>query len=78
MKPEFSEIPCCPMCGSEMDLQVIKTSSDEIIEGLLTCRECRNRYFIRNGRAYPVPPGTPAEGTYPFHIFRKQDEEKDR
>lgn len=78
MKPEFPDIPTCPVCKGAMNLQVIKTSGDEIIEGILTCGECEARYFIRNGKAYFVPAGMPTEATaYPFNITRKPDREKD-
>lgn len=78
MEQLLSEISICPVCKGAMDLQVIKTSGDEIIEGILTCRECETRYFIRNGKAYFVPAGMPPETTaYPFNIIRKPDKEKD-
>lgn len=74
---ERPDIVYCPACKGVMDLQVIKTSGDEIIEGTLSCAACRNQYFIRNGTAYLVPAGTSQESAYPFFINRKQGEDKD-
>jgi uncharacterized protein len=43
---------CCPFDKNDLDLQIIsKDTSDSILEGLLTCREC-NRY-------YPIVKGIP-------------------
>jgi len=77
MRTDNSEILCCPACKGEMDLQVIKTSGDEIIEGTLSCPACRNQYFIRNGTAYLVPAGTGQEPAYPLSLNRKKGEERD-
>lgn len=74
MKRDYLDIICCPVCKGDMNLQVIKTSRDDIIEGILTCDTCENRYFIRNGTAYLVPGGAHQEAGYPFYINRKQDE----
>jgi uncharacterized protein YbaR (Trm112 family) len=76
MKKEYLDILCCPVCKGDMKLKVIKTSRDEIIEGILTCDECENRYFIRNGTAYLVPEGVPQKTAYPMYINRETDERK--
>jgi uncharacterized protein len=79
MRKEHLDIICCPVCRGEMDLQVIKTSRDEIIEGTLTCDTCKNQYFIRNGTAYLVPAGVSQESSaHPFFITRKQDPERNQ
>jgi len=47
MKKEFLEILLCPECKSlEMELDVTKEVSDEIITGNITCTKCRNVYPI--------------------------------
>lgn len=42
---------CCPFDKSDVDLQVITVNDEtkEVIEGILTCEECRRVYPIISG-----------------------------
>lgn len=74
MRDDIFDLLCCPACKGGMELTVIKTNRDEIIEGTLVCKKCKNKYFIRNGTAYLVPEGMPPEAAYPVYINRTTDE----
>ena len=76
MREENAGLPCCPVCKGEMTLKVVKSSGDEITEGILTCEGGNNRYFIRNGTAYLVPEGRAREAASPVHINREPEEKK--
>ncbi len=48
---------CCPFDKSDVDLQVITVNDEtkEVIEGILTCEECRRVYPIISGIPIMVP-----------------------
>ena len=53
---ELMEILVCPMCRSELDLNITNQEEDEIVEGVLTCAECDETYPITNTIPNMLPP----------------------
>ncbi len=49
MKKEHVELLICPYCHGELDLTILEERNDEIIEGVLKCRNCRKEYEIKEG-----------------------------
>jgi uncharacterized protein YbaR (Trm112 family) len=49
MKKELMEIICCPVCKTDLDLNVTSQENNEIIEGQLTCKKCKVDYPIHGG-----------------------------
>jgi uncharacterized protein YbaR (Trm112 family) len=56
MKRELMDIICCPVCKSDLVLEVEKEDGKEIIEGKLTCRTCNHPYKITEGIPNLLPP----------------------
>lgn len=71
MNKDYLQIICCPVCKGDLELQTTKAAKDDILEGTLTCVQCKNKYSIRNGTAYLVPEGIPVEAGYPMYISRE-------
>jgi SAM-dependent methyltransferase/uncharacterized protein YbaR (Trm112 family) len=46
MKPRLLHLLRCPICIAPLDLDVFETRGDEIVEGALTCRDCRAAYPV--------------------------------
>ncbi len=48
MKKDIMEILCCPMCHSDLALEVLTENKekDEIITGMLHCGRCKVAYPI--------------------------------
>jgi uncharacterized protein YbaR (Trm112 family) len=48
---------CCPFDKSELSLQVISLDdeTDNVVEGILTCQECKRLYPIISGIPIMVP-----------------------
>ena len=58
MKQSLINKLCCPFDKSELELQVfVKDTTENIIEGMLSCSHCKRYYPI----AYGVPIMTPDE-----------------
>ena len=53
---ELMEILVCPMCRSELDLNITNQEGDEIVEGVLTCAKCDETYPIVNTIPNMLPP----------------------
>lgn len=53
---ELMDILVCPMCRSQLDLNITNQEEDEIIEGVLTCTECGEIYSIENTIPNMLPP----------------------
>lgn len=49
MRKEVVDIVCCPMCKSQLQLQVDFVEHNEIIMGTLTCTKCHVNYPIEQG-----------------------------
>lgn len=50
------EILVCPMCKGKLGLEVEKQKEQEIIDGLLTCANCKVNYAIGDGIPTLLPP----------------------
>jgi uncharacterized protein YbaR (Trm112 family)/SAM-dependent methyltransferase len=55
MKKRLLDILICPSCSGGLDLEIF-LEKDEIEEGLLTCRNCRNRYPVVGAIPRMLPP----------------------
>jgi len=55
MQRSLMNIICCPMCKGKFILSEDKGNDTEIIEGLLTCAECKTVYPISDGIAHLLP-----------------------
>lgn len=63
MKPKTINKLCCPFDKSDLKLTVITKSIDEnIIEGFLTCQECK--------RLYPIIKGIPIMSPDEYREFK--------
>ncbi len=58
MKRQLLDILACPVCKHHpLELEVISESGDNIVDGMLSCPGCRNRYPITDGIPDLMPPG---------------------
>ena len=48
MKPDLNNFLICPICRQKLSLKILKSISDEIIEGKLTCTK-KHIFKISNG-----------------------------
>ncbi len=56
MKPDLLEILRCPICKSELKLDIVRTEGEDVVEGLLTCTGCHTTYPITDGIPDLLPP----------------------
>jgi uncharacterized protein YbaR (Trm112 family) len=56
MDIKLMEILCCPVCKSDLKLDVVKQKNDEILQGSLYCEPCRFSYPIDEGIPNLLPP----------------------
>jgi uncharacterized protein YbaR (Trm112 family) len=49
MKKDLLDIICCPACKGDLDITISKMDGDEILEGILECRKCHNKYPVEEG-----------------------------
>jgi len=56
VKTDLLEILRCPVCRGELTLLSRKKQGDEIVEGSLTCANCRVDYPIADGIPDLLPP----------------------
>ena len=49
MKKDLIEILCCPTCKGQLVLNIKNQKNEEIIEGSFTCKNCKNKYLIKEG-----------------------------
>jgi len=57
MKRDLMEILCCPMCKSDLVLDVAEENEKEIVNGTLYCGKCNEFYPIEDGIPNLLPPG---------------------
>ncbi|MCS6768337.1 MAG: methytransferase partner Trm112 [Candidatus Nitrosocaldus sp.] len=55
MRRWLLDILVCPMDKSVLQLRVFEERDDEIVEGLLTCTECKRLYPITKGIPVLLP-----------------------
>ena len=56
MQQQLMEILVCPMCKADLELTTTREEGGEIIEGKLTCTQCRETYPIEDGIPNLLPP----------------------
>ncbi len=56
MRKYLMDILACPMCKSELELNVDEEEGDEVIKGSLTCAKCNEAYPIDDGIPNLLPP----------------------
>ena len=56
IKKDLMEILACPVCKSELTLEVVKEKGDEVIKGIISCIKCKIEYPIENGIPNMLPP----------------------
>ena len=49
MKKEILDILCCPICKTELLININKQEGNEILLGTLTCKKCNTKYPIEDG-----------------------------
>lgn len=49
MKRELIDILCCPMCKSDLILNIVEENNNDIIRGTFRCERCSADYPIENG-----------------------------
>jgi len=50
------DILACPVCKAELELTATKEEGGEVIEGVLVCAKCGERYPIEGGVPNLLPP----------------------
>ena len=56
MKKSLIDILVCPMCKEDLLLEIATEDSEEVIEGYLSCRTCKERFPIRDSIPNLLPP----------------------
>ncbi len=56
MKRKLLDILACPLCKSDLELEVEEEKEDEIIKGKLVCKKCKVEYPIEDGIPNMLPP----------------------
>ena len=56
MKPDLTEILCCPMCRGDLKLTPAEHREGEIWTGELVCTKCGTVYPIEEGIPNLLPP----------------------
>ena len=49
MKKELMDIICCPVCKSDLTLEIHEEKEEEILSGDLICSSCKKTYKINDG-----------------------------
>lgn len=55
MKKRLLDIITCPECGGTLNISKLESEKTEIIDGLLSCKECKNTYPVINGIPRMLP-----------------------
>ena len=56
MKKELMDIIVCPVCKSELKLEITDEKDGDIISGSLTCLKCSHTYPIEDTIPNLLPP----------------------
>ncbi|AFZ72090.1 methytransferase partner Trm112 [Natronobacterium gregoryi] len=56
MKESLLEILRCPLDKHELELEDAEYDGDEVVDGVLVCSECGERYPIEDGIPNLLPP----------------------
>ncbi len=55
MKKSLMPLLMCPSCEGDLSIEVLESDGKEILDGLLTCKECSNRYPVIRGVPRMLP-----------------------
>ncbi len=55
MRKSLLKILVCPICKSDLDLNISKQQKNEIILGELVCKKCKELFPIKNGIPHLLP-----------------------
>jgi uncharacterized protein YbaR (Trm112 family) len=56
MRKDIVDILACPMDKSPLELTVDEANGDEVIQGVLTCTQCGEKYPIQDRIPNLLPP----------------------
>ena len=56
MRKDIVDILACPMDKSPLELSVEEANGDEVIQGMLTCTKCGEKYPIEDRIPNLLPP----------------------
>jgi uncharacterized protein YbaR (Trm112 family) len=56
LKKELMDILACPICKSDLILNVTKENDEEIVSGTIYCSKCDEHYPIEDGIPNMLPP----------------------
>ncbi len=56
MKKDLMDIICCPVCKSDLELEIQEEQNGDIVEGTLYCQECDEEYLIEDSIPNLLPP----------------------
>ena len=60
MKKELLDILACPVCKSDLKLDIQKEDEKEIVTGSLYCSRCNVKYLIKDTIPNLLPPNQPS------------------
>lgn len=56
MRRKLLEILACPICKSDLEVEVHEENEEEIISGKLRCKKCNVEFLIEDGIPNMLPP----------------------
>ena len=56
MRKDIVDILACPMDKSPLELSIDEANGDEVIQGMLTCNKCGEKYPIEDRIPNLLPP----------------------
>lgn len=63
MRKDIVDILACPMDKSPLELSIEEANGDEVIQGMLTCTKCGERYPVEDRIPNLLPPEMRAGST---------------
>ena len=63
MRKDIVDILACPMDKSPLELSIDEANGDEVIQGMLTCSKCGEKYPIEDRILNLLPPEMRAGST---------------
>jgi len=56
MKRDLLDILACPLCKGDLALEVFEENEKEIVTGKLSCKACKEFYFMQDATYNMLPP----------------------
>ncbi len=56
MRRSLLEILACPLCKSDLEIEIKEENEEEILSGKLICKNCGVEYPIEDGIPNMLPP----------------------